>query len=318
MNEKLVRSKKPVLSIINKACLEIQGFEKIKNDFHRKLIINGYSVGTYQNYMRQIAHLSLATGKLPEESTELEIEEYLLYLKINKFSYDYYKHTVWGLSLFFRFFDGQTRSYIVPRIPAKLSLPIVLSKFECRKLFCAANSLKHKVLLYLIYSGGLRISETCKLRWAEIDFSRKKILIKSGKNKKDRYVMLSSYLRKWLKKYIEEYKTKEYVFNGRISGTPMSAGTISLIVRNIVRNSGIRKKVSCHTLRHSFATHLLEDGVDLVTIKELLGHSRIQHTLIYTHIAQVKITKAKSPLDTLYKKKADVKKSDSIFKHPNR
>jgi integrase/recombinase XerD len=302
MNEKIVSSKKPKLSIINKACFEISGFEKIKNDFYRKLIINGYSPGTYQNYMRQIAHLSLKTGKLPEDSTEQEIEEYLLYLKINKYSYDNYKHTVWGLYLFFRFFSESTRSFKVPRIPAKLSLPIVLSKSECKKLFNSAKSLKNRVLLYLIYSGGLRLSETCNLKWAEIDFSRRKILIKAGKNRKDRYVMLSVYLRKWLIEYRKEYKSVDYVFNGRVEGKPFCSGTIRQIVKEIARKSGIKKNVSCHTLRHSFATHLLEDGVDLVTIKELIGHSRIQHTLIYTHIAQVKITKAKSPLDTLYLK----------------
>jgi len=303
MNGQPELMKKQCLPTVERACLEIPGFETLKNNFYRKVLINGYSKSTYINYIRNIAYVCLSTGKVPMESTDEEIEQYLLYLKLNKdYSEEFFKHTVWGLCLLFRYFDQKERVVRMPKIPRKFTLPIVLSKSECRKFFKATTNLKHKVILYLIYSGGLRAGETCNLKWEEIDFSRKRILIRAGKNRKDRYVMLSDYLIKWLKQYRKEYKPTEYVFNGREEGTPMSKGTLQHIVQDIRKKSLIEKRVSCHTLRHSFATHLLEDGVDLVTIKELLGHTRIQHTLTYTHIAHMQRKKAKSPLDTLYYK----------------
>jgi integrase/recombinase XerD len=310
MNEQFIKKMKPCLPTVERACLEVPGFETLKNNFRRKAIINGYSKSTYVNYIRNIAYLCLSTGKLPVETTDDEIEQYLLYLKVNtNYSEEYFKHTVWGLCLFFRLMDQKDRIVKMPRIPKRFTLPIVLSKRECRKFFKATENLKHRVILFLIYSGGLRSGETCNLRWKEIDFDRKRILIKAGKNRKDRYVMLSRYLVNWLKEYRKKYKPIEFVFNGKNEGKPMAKGTLQYIVKCIKKNSGIEKKISCHTLRHSFATHLLEDGADLVSIKELLGHTRIQHTLTYTHIAEMPRTKVKSPLDTLYKKKRSHKLS---------
>jgi integrase/recombinase XerD len=315
MEEQLTPRKKPELTTIERACIEVPGFDSLQNNFRRKLLINGYSINTYINYIRNIAYVCLSTGKLPCDTTDKEIEQYLLYLKLNKnYSEEFFKHTVWGLCLLFRFTGENDRVVKMPRIPRSLTLPIVLSKSECRKFFRATVNLKHRVILYLIYSGGLRSAETCNLKWKDLDFERKKILIKAGKNRKDRYVMLSGYLIKWLKKYRRKYNPKEFVFNGKNEGKPMAKGTLQHIVKCIRENSCLEKKISCHTLRHSFATHLLEDGVDLVSIKELLGHTRIQHTLRYTHIAHMERIKAKSPLDTLYKKKADRKKSALNFR----
>jgi integrase/recombinase XerD len=303
MNEQIRVKKKPEIPAVERASRAVTGFETLKNDFKRKMLINGYSMNTYVNYIRNIAYVCLSTGKLPQNTTDNEIEEYLLQVKLNNdYSEDFFKHTVWGLCLLFKLFNQNERVVKMPRIPRKFTLPMVLSKSECRRFFKTPTNLKHKVILLLIYSGGLRAGEACNLKWNDIDFSRRKILIKAGKNRKDRYVMLSLYLTKWLNKYRKEYQPQIFVFNGREAGNPMRRCTLQHIVRNIVRSSGIKKKISSHTFRHSFATHLLEDGVDLVTIKELLGHSRIQHTLTYTHIAYIHRKRAKSPLDTLYYK----------------
>lgn len=146
------------------------------------------------------------------------------------------------------------------------------------------------------------MDEARRLKWKDIDRSRMQILVRQGKNRKDRYVVLSGYILQGLEKYYRQYKPQVYVFNGNKRGEPMGRRSFQWIINEVVRKSGLKKEVTCHTLRHTFATHLLEDGVDILTIKEQLGHSKIQTTLIYTHIARVERRLAHSPLDTLYNK----------------
>jgi len=167
-------------------------------------------------------------------------------------------------------------------------------------LFKALKDLKSRILLCLIYSAGLRLSEARMVKWEDIDRPRMQVRIKPGKTRKSRCVILSGFLIKGLVQYYRQYSPKTYVFNGSQQGEPLSASSIQLIVKSAVAESGIKKHVTTHTLRHSFATHLLEDGVDIVTIKELLGHSQLRSTLIYLHVAHLEWRNTHSPLDTLY------------------
>jgi integrase/recombinase XerD len=291
-------------SITGRAIRTIDGFGTLLEEFRRKMIINGYSMSTYTNYIRCVALLCLNYGTLPENISDSEIDMFLLDLKMNKKpSESYFKQTVGSISTLYRLTLNETRKLKMPRIPRKETLPIVLSKKELRSLFLSINYPKHQLLFMLIYSAGLRSSEVCALRWSDIDFDLMKIFVRAGKNRHDRYVVLSPLLAKALWEFGSRYNAGDYVFYGHRKDLPMARGTVQVIFRNYVRKSGIRKKISPHTLRHCFATHLMEDGIDLFTIKEQLGHVNIRHTIKYIHIVECKKVKAHSPLDTLFRKK---------------
>jgi site-specific recombinase XerD len=152
----------------------------------------------------------------------------------------------------------------------------------------------------LIYSAGLRSSEVINLKIADIDFERRSIHIRRSKYNKDRMIPLSEYMAHGLKQYLTLERPLTWLFNGKTLGSPYSAKAISWVMREAVKAAGIAKDVTVHTLRHSYATHLIEDGLNIVTVKDLLGHSKIETTMIYLHIAQCPQVKAHSPLDTLY------------------
>jgi site-specific recombinase XerD len=180
------------------------------------------------------------------------------------------------------------------------TLPEVLSKSECKELFKVPKSFKHRFLLAFAYSTGMRLNELRFVRISEIDIDRMQVRVRQGKGKKDRYVVLSQYIKTTLPSYLESYKPEIYLFEGISSGHEMCERSIQNIIIEAIKKTNIKKQVSLHTLRHSFATHLLEDGVDLYTIQNLLGHNQIRTTIMYLHIAQVLPKTAKSPLDTLY------------------
>lgn len=188
----------------------------------------------------------------------------------------------------------------LPVIKKEKKLPEVLSKEECKELFKAPRSLKHRFLLAFAYSSGLRMNELRHLKISDIDTGRMQIRVSHGKGKKDRYVILSKYIKSRLSDYLKEVKPQVYLFEGQPPGNVMGERSIQYIIKEALQKTGIRKQVSMHTLRHSFATHLLEDGVDIYTIQHLLGHSQLRTTLVYLHIAQVIPKVGKSPLDTLY------------------
>jgi len=177
-------------------------------------------------------------------------------------------------------------------------LPIILNEKELITLFSNINNIKHKALMLVTYAGGLRRNETLELRVKDIDFERKEISIKSGKGNKDRMALLSETLKPVLIAYIKKDKPGDYLFEGATGGK-YSFSSFAKILKKAVSKSKITKNVTPHTLRHSFATHLLEQGVDIRYIQELLGHKDIKTTLRYTHVAKKELKKIKSPLDNL-------------------
>jgi site-specific recombinase XerD len=154
----------------------------------------------------------------------------------------------------------------------------------------------------LIYSAGLRVSEVCALKLKDIDFDRMQLHIRNSKGNKSRYVVLGKLMARGLRLYISGAKPKDYLFNGKDKGTPLGHGAVQQTFRLAMQKAKIDKDASVHTLRHSFATHLLEQGVDIVTIKEQLGHARLETTLMYLHVAQLQRCLSHSPIDTLYHK----------------
>lgn len=189
--------------------------------------------------------------------------------------------------------------YHVERPRNERKLPVVLSGEEVREILIQVKNIKHKCLLMLIYSGGLRIGEALNLKPTDIDSKRMLIHIRTSKGNKDRYVTLSKHLLDILRIYYKAYKPKKWLFEGP-NGNQYSYRSSVNIFNRAVSKAGIKKQVSLHTLRHSFATHLLEDGTDLRIIQVLLGHNSSKTTEIYTHVSGAQLQKIKSPLDNLF------------------
>lgn len=187
------------------------------------------------------------------------------------------------------------------------SLPVVLSQEEVERFFAPIGSLKHRAALMVCYGGGLRISEALRLKVSDIDSSRMVIRVERGKGAKDRYSVLSQRLLEVLRIYWRQQRPTEYLFPGRKAGSSLGPETIQQVCRDAAYLSGIAKRVTAHTLRHSFATHLLENGEDLRVIQVLLGHSRIDTTARYTHVSPAKVSATTSPLDQIFAPKPAAK-----------
>jgi len=231
---------------------------------------------------------------------EQKIIAFCQYLVIDrKVSASYQNQAINAIKFYYeRVLGGHRKFYFLERPNKEKSLPMVLNLEEITSILKALTNLKHKAIITLIYSAGLRISEATNLKIKDIDSKRMQIRIEQGKGKKDRYTLLSVKTLSLLRTYFKEYKPKEYLFEGQ-NGGQYSTRSIQIIFQEICQKVGIIKKVSVHTLRHSFATHLLENGTDLRYIQVLLGHESSKTTEIYTHITTKGFDKIKSPLDDL-------------------
>ena len=179
-----------------------------------------------------------------------------------------------------------------------LYLPEVLSEKEVKCILQSFKNIKHKALISLIYSAGMRIGEALRLRISDIDSKRMMIYIRQSKGRKDRYVPLSQALLGMLRDYFKAYRPRYYLFEG-YNGAPYTASSARAILNRAVKHCGIKKRVTLHTLRHSYATHLLEAGTDIRLIQELLGHNSPKTTMIYTHVSTSNLQKIENPLDKL-------------------
>jgi integrase/recombinase XerD len=246
---------------------------------------------------------------LPTALTETQINDYLYLLqqRHNTPSETYFKHTIFGLRALFKVENISSDHIKLPKLKRSNKLPVVLSKSEMKRLLIAPDLLKHRILIGLLYGCGLRCFEARNVQLSDLDFERAALHVRQGKGAKDRYVPLSQHLIRGLKHYIQTEKPKQWLFNGQPQGRSggdfdgrYSQRGVQWAITQAVKKAGITKDVSVHTLRHTYATHLLEDGLDILTIKDLLGHQSIDTTMIYMHVAQSGKAKAFSPLDTLY------------------
>lgn len=297
-----MRNKRSMPTIVEQAILSVDGFEKVYKTFEQQVILKGQSKSTLNNYIRRIALISLHFGKLPEFVSDDEINELLISLALDPKSpsRSSFKHAVYGLRYYFRMIGQTKRAITLPSLKRDTKLPIILNQTELKQLFVAPALLKHRIVLTLIYSAGLRGQEAINLKISDIDFERKTIHIRQSKYKKDRIVPLSNVISKGLKKYLEVEKPYIWLFNGKEPDGRYSVRGLSWVMRETLKKTNISKTVNLHSLRHSYATHLLEQGVNIVTLKELLGHAEITTTMIYLHIAQCDVQNAHSPLDRLY------------------
>lgn len=294
--------KKSESTIIERALECVPGFDRVFQKLQQQVVLRGQSKSTLHNYIRRVAAISLHFGRLPELIADDEINEYLtaLALSAKSPSRSNFKHAVYGLRYYYRLLGQNKRAISLPSLKKDTRLPVILNRSELKELFKAPTLLKHRIVLTLIYSAGLRGQEVINLKICDIDFERKTIHIRLSKYKKDRIVPLSEYMAEGLKKYIAAENPVVWLFNGKEPDGRYSVKGLSWVMRETLKKTSIKKEVNLHSLRHSYATHLLEDGLNIVTLKELLGHAEITTTMIYLHVAQCPLIKPHSPLDTLY------------------
>jgi len=297
-----MRKEKSLPTLIEQAVLTIDGFEQVYKNFQQQVVLKGQSTSTLSNYIRRIANISLHFNSLPEFICDDEINEYLTSVALDPKSpsRSSFKHAVYGLRYYFRMIGQTKRAINLPSLKKEAKLPVILNRTELCELFKAPSLLKHRIVLTLIYSAGLRGCEAINLKISDIDFERKTIHIRQSKYKKDRIVPLSNYMAKGLKIYIEVENPHIWLFNGKEPDGRYSVRGLSWVMRETLKKTSIKKNVNTHSLRHSYATHLLEEGINIVTLKELLGHAEITTTMIYLHVANCATINAHSPLDTLY------------------
>ena len=268
----------------------------------KELSIRKYSRRTIKSYMRYNRDFLLFAGKKPEVIGNDDIKKYLYYVvEQKKVATSTLNIIINALKFYYGEVLGKKFIYEVKRPKKDKKLPVVLSTEEVHKILNTPSNIKHKAILMLIYSAGLRVGEVVKLRPEDIDSERGLIHIKGSKGRKDRYTILSQTALKVLREYYKEYKPSKWLFEGARKGRHVSTRTVQAIFRQAFRKAGINKDVTVHSLRHSFATHLLESGVDLRYIQELLGHKSSKTTEIYTHVSKASLTKIENPLDRLMK-----------------
>jgi len=269
-------------------------------DLRRELVSRKYSYKTVKGYLYYNRDFLNFIGKKPSEINDSDIKDYLLHLAEEKQSAtSTLNQAINALRFYYGIMLKKKFLYEIKRPRKGKKLPIVLSKEEIANILSSADNVKHKAILMLIYSAGLRVGEVVKLKIEDIDSKRMLIHIKGAKGRKDRYTLLSETALEILRQYWRKYKPEKWLFGGVKEGRYLSTRTADKIFRNACEKAGIKKDVSLHTLRHSFATHLLEGGTDLRYIQELLGHTHSKTTEIYTHVSTKSLGKIMSPLDTL-------------------
>jgi integrase/recombinase XerD len=262
--------------------------------------MRNFSRHTYEAYIRAVAKLA-AFYKLSPDRLDLEqVRAFLVHLAGQRVSFGLFNQTRAALVFFYRVTLG--RDWAFDRIGCQKQpkrLPVVLSQSEMAQFFTAAGRLKYQALFMAVYGCGLRVSEVVALRAEDIDSKQMVLRVCQGKGMKDRYVMLSPRLLEVLREYYKAFRPTGTLFFGIDKARPMDRGSVLRACRLIARRAGLSKHVTVHTLRHSFATHLLEAGVDLRTIQALLGHRSLRTTALYTFVSTERVAATPSPLDLL-------------------
>ncbi|MES2647406.1 MAG: tyrosine-type recombinase/integrase [Bacteroidota bacterium] len=287
----------PGISLVNKTAWQ---------DLRNYIIAEALSVNTIRNYLTDFGlYLRFLGNRGAAGLGRLEVIEYMVYCmekgglsnstancRLNAIK-KYYEGVLKQRSIYWE----------IPRAQKKLQLPKVLDEVEIRRMFASVTNLKHKAILFMAYSAGLRVSDTVNIKISDIDSLRKQIRVADSKGGKDRYVQLGVLTLDILRYYLKHCKPRPlvYLFEGTNAGQAYSSRSAQAIFNRARITAGINKEVSFHCLRHSFATHLLEKGIDIKYIKDLLGHFSIKTTEIYLHVKKEHLINIPNPLDELYK-----------------
>jgi integrase/recombinase XerD len=273
---------------------------KLREQMLGDLKVRGLSESAQRLYPARVAQLARFFGRSPDTLGPAEIRQFLLHVIEERKAAP---STQVGYLAALRFFYGVTlgrpgvmKDFRYPK--QRQQLPEILSRGEAERILAEVHRPKHRALVMLLYGAGLRVSEACTLQTRDIDRARMLIHVRCGKGRKDRYVMLSPRLLCSLEQYWRSARPKdEGFFPGRSGNAALTRQSVHQLLKKVSKRIGLRKKVSPHTLRHSFATHLLEAGTDLRTIQRLLGHARLETTTRYLHVTELHVGQVKSPLD---------------------
>lgn len=298
-NKPILRNEPLTIEYYRKRRLK-EGYRPCPEEYFQKLELKRYSLNTVKTYVNCFeAFLQFHKNTKLLDMNEDDIRVYIKSLVQKGLSNSYINQSINSIKFYYEVVLGMpNRFYSIERPFLEKSLPTVLSKVEVLKMIRCTKNIKHQCIIELLYSAGLRRSELLSLTLSDIDSKRMAIKINCGKGRKDRYTLLGQKTLENLRLYYKEYRPQKYLFEGE-KGYKYSETSIATIVRRAARQAGIIKKVTPHTLRHSFATHLLEDGVNLRKIQVLLGHNSTKTTEIYTHVANNSFTDIKSPIDSL-------------------
>lgn len=271
------------------------------NSLTNEMLLRGYaptSIATYSSYLKRFLVYS---NKPVEELCVDDVRDYLLHIVGLNLSTSYVNTAYSSIRLFFLHVLKRPFSLdYIPRVKNAKKLPVILSYSKVMRIISVTSNLKHKAILLTTYSSGLRVSEVAALKVSDIDSDNMQIHIHSAKGNKDRYTILSNRNLSLLRSYFKANRPTDWLFpSATHPGLHLSSRTIQKVFKASATKAGILKPVTIHTLRHSFATHLLISGTDLFTIKNLMGHKSIQSTAIYLHLAPSKILSVKSPLDLM-------------------
>lgn len=275
---------------------------KLQDQMIRNMQLHRLSSSTQKSYLTAVRGLVKYCGRSPDMISSKEIHDYLLYaINQRQLKWSTVNGICSGLNFFYTVTLGKNDgSFSLPPCRKPQSLPEILNTDELLRLFSVtASQLRNQTLLMTTYAAGLRVSEVVKLKIGNIDSGRMMIRVEEGKGKKDRYTLLSKRLLEQLRNYWRQYKPSEWLFPGKQPDRPLGDATARGIFTLAKARAGITKNGGIHMLRHSFATHLLEGGVDLRTIQLLMGHASIYSTMRYLHVTRKKIESTQSPLDLL-------------------
>ncbi len=272
----------------------------LRDQMLQQMQLKGYSINTIEAYLQSIIQLSKHYNQSPDQLSTEQIRTFIQRNMIEKkYSQSNINQLISALKILYIQVLGRAWDDVaIPRSRVKFKLPVVLSRQEVERLLGVITNIKHRAMLSVAYSAGLRVSELTGLKPADIDSQRMQIRVVQAKGNKDRYTLLSCSALEQLRLHYKLYRPSVWLFETR-KGVAISNRTVQLVFQKALGKAGITKGVSVHALRHSFATHLMEQGVSLAIIQQLLGHKSLRTTSIYLHVQQYALNSVKSPLDSL-------------------
>ena len=275
--------------------------EDVRKQFETFLSLRRFADSTRESYLRTVDSVGKFHNQAPHTLTKDQIQDYLIHcIQVKKLAWASCNVVFCGLKCYYQAFLNRSDSeFSIPPRPRSRHLPICLSKGEVQRLLGAASNPKHKALLYMVYGSGLRVSEVVRLQGSHIESERMLVRVEKGKGRKDRYTLLSKKALVILREYWRYYRPGEWLFFGQDKARPMPTNTAQKIYYKAMDRAGLPRAGGLHTLRHCFATGLLEAGTDVRTIQVLLGHKSITTTMRYLWVTRRHVATARSPLDLL-------------------
>ena len=291
-------------NILDKAIEVVPKFEERISLFTKKLRLAQYADSSIYNYRLKIAQAVLYLKKLPDDFTQADVDDYLsMLLDRNRYTISHFKHTVFGLKSYYECMGlKEPGGLVLPKVRKPKRLPRVLSQEQMKRLIGLCD-LYDKALLSTIYDCALRVSEVCSLKWIDISFDRQQVFVYQGKGKKDRCVPISEQQLAMLRYFKKRFPSDDFVFKTHGKGVapqPIKPGYVRIIMKNALIKASLDHSITIHTLRHSAASHLLENGESLLDVQKRLGHARLTTTMVYLHVADIEPMKHVRLIDTIF------------------